>query len=189
MYSTSDLKKGLIIQFEDAPHIVESVKVSAPTARGAATITRVRLRNLKTKQKTDRSFRGAETFGEADYERRTCQLLYEQQGMYHFMDTESYDQFTIEKSDLEWEQKFLKDDMEDIVALRSGDEIFGITLPNTVQLAVEDTPPAIKGATAAARTKPATLETGHVVQVPEHVKTGDVLNVDTRTGEFLGRAQ
>ena len=187
MYTTSDLKKGLIIQFEDAPHVVESVKISSPTARGASTITRVRLRNLKTKQKTDRSFRGSETFGVPDYERRPCQLLYEMQGTYHFMDQQSYDQFTLEKDDLEWEANFLKDEMEGITVFKSGEEIFAIELPNTVSLEVVDTVPAIKGATAAARTKPATLETGLVVQVPEHVKQGDMLNVDTRTGDFLGR--
>ena len=188
MYSTSDLKKGLIIEFEGVPHIVETVKISAPTARGAATITRVRLRNLKTKQKTDQSFRGAETCAEPDYERRPCQLLYEQQGTYHFMDQESYEQFTLEKADLEWEALFLLDDMEGITVYKSGEEIFGIELPNTVVLEVAETVPAIKGATATSRTKPATLATGLVVQVPEHVKTGDMLKVDTRTGDFLGRA-
>lgn len=188
MYSTSDLKKGLIIDFEGAPHVVESIQVSAPTARGASTITRVRLRNLKTKQKADRSFRGAETFREADFERRPCQLLYVQQGTYHFMDAQSYDQFSFEKADLAWEAQFLRDEMEGIVALKSGEEIFGIELPNSVTLRVEDTPPAIKGATAAARNKPATLETGLVVQVPEHIRPGDRLSIDTRTCEFLGRA-
>lgn len=189
MYSTNELKKGLIIDFEGAPHVIENVQLSAPTARGASTITRVRLRNLKTKRKMDKSFRGSEMFGEADFERLPCQLLYEQQGTYHFMDTESYEQFTFEKTDLEWESKFLRDEMEGITAFKTGDEIFAIELPNTVSLQVEDTPPAIKGATAAARTKPATLETGLVVQVPEHIRPGERLNIDTRTGDFLGRTQ
>ena len=105
------------------------------------------------------------------------------------MDTESYEQFSFEKADLEWESKFLRDEMDGITAFKSGDEIFAIELPNTVSLKVEDTPPAIKGATAAARTKPATLETGLVVQVPEHIRPGEMLNVDTRTGDFLGRTQ
>jgi elongation factor P len=188
MYSTSDLKKGLLIQYDGAPHVVEQVKISAPTARGAATITRVRMRNLKTKQKVDTSFRGAESFPEADFERRPCQLLYEQQGMYHFMDQESYEQFELRKEDLEWEAKFLQDEMEGIHVLQTGEEILGIELPNHVVLEVIDTPPSIKGATAAARSKPATTNTGLVVQVPEHISVGDRLNVDTRTGEFLGRA-
>lgn len=188
MYTTSDLKKNLLIQYEGAPHVVESIKVSAPTARGAATVTRVRLRNMITRQKTDVSFRGSETFAEADFERRPCQLLYEQQGTFHFMDGESFEQFSLERDDLEWESKFLVDGLEGLAALKTGERIFGLELPNQVVLRVTETAPSIKGATAAARTKPATLETGHVVQVPEHVGEGDRLKVDTRTGEFLGRA-
>ena len=189
MYSTSDLKRGLIIDFEGVPHMVESVKVTSPSARGASTITKVRLRNLRTKQKTDQSFRGSEVFGEGDFERRACQLLYEQQGTYHFMDAENYEQFTLEKADLDWEANFLLDEMEGIVVFRSGEEVLGLELPPHVVLTVKETPPAIKGATAAARSKPATLETGFVVQVPEHISEGDRLTVDTRTGAFLGRAQ
>ena len=104
-------------------------------------------------------------------------------------DSRSYEQFTFEKADLQWEVNFLRDDMEGITAFKTGEEIFAIELPNTVSLKVEDTPPAIKGATATARTKPATMETGVVVQVPEHIRIGDMLNVDTRTGVFLGRTQ
>ncbi len=189
MYAISDLKKGLIIDFEGAPHLVETIKTTSPSARGASTITKVRLRNLKTKQKTDQSFRGSEVFGEADFERRACQLLYEQQGTYHFMDAEDFEQFTLEKDDLEWESNFLLDEMEGIVVLKTGEEILGLEVPQQVVLEVKETPPAIKGATAAARTKPATLETGFTVQVPEHISEGDRLTIDTRTGAFLGRAQ
>jgi elongation factor P len=104
------------------------------------------------------------------------------------METATYEQFTLEKSDLEWESKFLVDDQEDLHALVTGERIFGLELPNQVALRVVETAPSIKGATAAARTKPATLETGLVVQVPEHISEGDRLKVDTRTGDFLGRA-
>lgn len=188
MLSTNELKKGVIIDYEGAPCAVESVKVSSPTARGGNTITRVRLRNLRTKQKLDVSFRGGETFAEADFEKRAVQLLYVEQGTYHFMDQENYEQFGIHEDDLEWERGFLKDDMEGILALRSEEEIFGIQLPNTVALKITDTTPAIKGASVNARTKPATLETGVTVKVPEHIAEGEVINVDTRTGDFLGRA-
>lgn len=188
MLSTNELKKGVIIDYDGAPCAVESVKVSSPTARGGNTITRVRLRNLRTKQKLDVSFRGGETFAEADFEKRPVQLLYVEQGTYHFMDQENFEQFGIHEDDLEWERGFLKDDMEGILALRSEDEIFGIQLPNTVALKITETTPAIKGASVNARTKPATLETGVAVKVPEHIAEGEVINVDTRTGDFLGRA-
>ena len=188
MLSTNELKKGVIIEYEGAPCAVETVKVSSPTARAGNTITRVRLRNLRTKQKLDVSFRGGETFPEADFEKRPIQLLYVEQGTYHFMDKESYEQFGIHEDDLEWERGFLKDDLEGIVALFSDQEVLGIELPNTVALKITETTPAIKGASVNARTKPATLETGVVVKVPEHIAEGEIVNVDTRTGDFLGRA-
>lgn len=188
MLSTNDLKRGAVIEYEGAPCAVESVSVSSPTARGGNTITRVRLRNLRTKQKLDVSFRGGETFPEPDFEKRPCQLLYVEKGMYHFMDAESYEQFGIHEDDLEWERSFLKDDTEGLVAIRCDEELLGIELPNSVALQITETTPAIKGASVNARTKPATLETGYVIRVPEHIGEGEIVSVDTRTGEFLGRA-
>ncbi|MDF1700746.1 MAG: elongation factor P [Planctomycetota bacterium] len=188
MLSTNELKKGVIIEYEGAPCAVETVKVSSPTARGGNTITRVRLRNLRTKMKLDVSFRGGENFAEADFEKRPVQMLYVEKGMYHFMDQENYEQFGVHEDDLEWERGFIKDDTEGLLALRADEELLGIELPNSVTLTITDTPPAIKGASVNARTKPATLETGLVVKVPEHIDNGEAINVDTRTGDFLGRA-
>ena len=188
MLSTSDLKKGAILLYEDAPCRVETVKVSVPTARGGNTITRVRMRNLRTKQKLDVSFRGGEMFPEPDFQRRPSQLLYVEKDMYFFMDQENFEQFGIHKDELEWELNFLTDNLEGIYALKSDEELLGIELPTTVALPIAETTPAIKGASATARTKPATLVTGHMIQVPEHISEGDVVNVDTRTGEFLRRA-
>ncbi len=188
MYATNELKKGLIIEFEGAPHMVESVKVNSPQGRAGNTITRVRLRNLKSKQKTDKSFRGSETFGAPDFEKRACQVLYEEQDAYHFMDKENFEQFHLQKSELEWERNFLHDAIEGLQAFVVDDEVLGLELPTTVELDIKETPPSIKGASATARTKPATLVTGFVLQVPEHISPADKLRVDTRTGDFIGRA-
>ena len=188
MLNTSDLKKGSILLYEDAPCRVETVKVSVPTARGGNTITRVRMRNLRTKQKLDVSFRGGETFPEPDFQRRPCQLLYQEKDTYFFMDQENYEQFGIHKEELDWELKFLTDNLEGIYALKSDEELLGIELPNTVALPITETTPAIKGASATARTKPATLVTGHTIRIPEHITEGEIVNVDTRTGDFLSRA-
>ncbi len=188
MLSVSDLKKGVVIDYDGAPCSVQSVKTSSPTARGGNTITRVRLRNLRTRQKIDVSFRGSEVFAESDFEKRACQLLYVEKGTYYFMDAETYEQFGIHEDDLEWEHGFLIDGIEGVRALRSDEELLGIELPNTVTLQITETTPAIKGASVNARTKPATLETGFTVRVPEHIDQGERVNVDTRTGEFLGRA-
>lgn len=188
MLSVSDLKKGLVIEYDNTPCTVLSIKTSSPTARAGNTITRVRLRNLRTKQKIDVSFRGSETFAEPDYEKRPCQLLYTEKDTYFFMDQESYEQFGVHVDDLEWEKGFLSDDLEGILALRCDEELLGIELPNSVSLKITETTPAIKGASVNARTKPATLETGFTVRVPEHIDEGETITVDTRTGQFLGRA-
>lgn len=189
MYSTSDLKRGLIVELEGDPHLVDSVSVSTPSARGASTIHRVRLRNLKTGQKVDRSFRGGESFGVPDVDRRPVQLLYRDPQAFHFMDQESYEQFALDKADLAWEANFLVDEMEGLVALMYNGAPLALELPNNVPLEITETSPSVKGNSATGRTKPATLETGFVIQVPEHVDQGIRVNVDTRTGEFLGRTK
>ena len=189
MYSASDLKRGVIIEFEGAPHLVEGVQISVPTARGGTTVHRTRLRNLKTGQKVDHSFRGGDMATPADVDRRAVQYLYRDPQTFHFMDAESYEQFALDKADLEWETHFLVDDMEGITALFYNEAPLGIELPNHVTLAITETTPAVKGNSATGRTKPATLETGHVIQVPEHVVEGTKVSVDTRTGEFIGRVK
>jgi len=186
MYSTADLKRGLIVDLDDAPHVVESVQVSAPTARGAATIHKVRFRNLKTRQKVDRSFRGGEMFGVPDVERRPVQYLYRDPDAYHFMDQESFDQFHVLETELEWERNFLVEEME-LEAIYYNGHPIALELPNHVALVITETAPGVKGNSATGRTKPATLETGFVIQVPEHLSQGVKVSVDTRTGDFLGR--
>ena len=180
MYSTSDLKRGLILELDGAPHLVESVQVSTPSARGATTIHRVRMRNLRTRQKVDRSFRGGDTFAVPDVDRRPVQFLYRDPDAFHFMDAESFDQFPLSKEELEWEAQFLVEEMEGLVAFYYNGAPLALELPNS---------PAVKGDSATGRTKPATLQTGLVVQVPEHISEGTAVTVDTRTASFVGRAK
>ncbi len=187
MYDTGDLKRGLILEWDGAPHVVESVQISTPQARGASTIHRVRMRNLKTKQRVDQSFKGGETFGIPDVDRRAVQFLYQDPDAFHFMDKETYDQFTLRKEELEWEANFLIEDMEGIVAFYYNEHPIALELPNTVALDITQTNPAVKGNSATGRTKPATLQTGFVVQVPEHISEGTRVTIDTRDGSFMGR--
>ncbi len=188
MYDVGELKKGLIVDFEGAPHLVETVNASSPQARGASMIYKVRLRNLKTKQKVDRSFRSGDSFGVPDFERRPVQFLYRDQDTYHFMDSKSFEQFFFEKSDIEWEAKFLREEMEGVLALVYQDDVIGLELPPTVVLEITETSPGVRGNSATKREKPATLETGHVIQVPEYMNSGETVSVDTRSGAYLGRA-
>ena len=187
MYSTADLKRGLILDFDGAPHLVESVQISTPQARGASTIHKVRMRNLKTKQKVDKSFKGGDTFGVPDVDRKKVQFLFRDMEAFHFMDQDSYEQFPVRKDELEWEANFLVEDMQDITAFYYNGHPIALELPNTVTLEITETNPGVKGNSATGRTKPATLETGFEIQVPEHLNPGARVSVDTMTGDFLGR--
>lgn len=189
MYSTSDLKRGLILELDDAPHLVEAVQTSSPTARGASTIHKVKMRNLKTKQRVERSFRGGETFAVPDVQYRSVDLLYEDPQAVHFMDTDTFEQLAIDRSDLEWESRFLHDGMRGIRVIQYNETPIAIELPHTIALEITETTPAVKGSSSLGLTKAATLSTGHVVQVPEHIEQNTMVLVDTRTGEFSGRSK
>ena len=189
MYATNELKKGIIIDFEGGPHIIESTQSASGAARAGSTMYRVRLRNLKTGQRIDKSFRSNETFQPADVERRPVQYLYDEPGMCYFMDSESFEQFPLAHADLEWERQFLVDGIEDLRAMFYNGSPIAIELPASIALTITETTPGVKGNSATSRNKPATLETGYTLQVPEHLEQGTKVSIDTRTGDFLGRAK
>ena len=183
-----DIKTGNILNYNGAPCTVESITVQSPSARGAATFYKYRARNLITKQKVDITLRGGESLDEADFRKRTVKFMYADATDMHFLDQEDYNQYSLPKEDLVEECKYLTEDLEGIQALIYNDECVGVQLPVTVELKVVQCDPGIKGASATARSKPATLQTGLVVQVPEYLSQGEVIKVDTRTGEYLSRA-
>ncbi|MCA8978370.1 MAG: elongation factor P [Planctomycetes bacterium] len=189
MYSANELKKGVVIELDGAPQIVETTHVSSPVGRGGNTIHRIRLRNLKTGQRSDKSFRSGEMFTPANVERRPIQFLYDEPEVTHFMDSETFEQFALAHGDIEWERQFLVDGLEDLRAMYYNGLPMALELPNSVVLTITETAPGVRGNSANSRSKPATLQTGYVIQVPEHIEQGTSVNVDTRTGEFLGRAK
>ena len=189
MYTTSDLKRGLILEIDGEPHAVEATQTSSPTARGGNTIHRVKMRNLKTTQRVEKSFRGGDTFKEADVDKRSVQYLYSDPSGYHFMDNESYEQFALSAEDLGDDANYLIEGLEGMRAIYFNESPIGLELPNTVVLEITETNPGVKGNSATGRTKPATLETGFTIQVPEHIDNGVRVSVDTRTGDFLGRSK
>ncbi|HEB54180.1 MAG TPA: elongation factor P [bacterium] len=189
MYASNELKKGVVIELDGAPCIVENTQAASGGARGGTTTYHVRVRNLKTGQRLEKSWRAGEMVPSADVERRPVQFLYDEPGMSHFMDGESFEQFAFRHEDIEWERKFLKEGLEELRALFYNGQAIALELPATVALEITETMPAVKGNSATSRSKPATLETGYVVQVPENVEQGLRVNVDTRTGEYLGRAK
>ena len=168
--------------------MIETISVQSPSARGAATLYKFKARNLITKQKVDITLKGADSMNEADFAKRPVKYMYSDPGEIHFLDQEDYNDFILPKQDLEEELLYLTENLEGVMALIYNDQCVGIQLPLTVELKVVQCDPGIKGASATSRTKPAKLETGLVVQVPEYLVEGETIKVDTRNGAYLSRA-
>jgi elongation factor P len=179
------LKKGMLINVEqNLFRVLEVQHVTPGNLRG---FVRVKLRNIRNGTLSDQKLRSEDTLERATLEEREMQYLYHEGEDYHFMDTSSYEQIHISSEALGDSVNYLKPEMTISVEFY-GEEPVGIELPQTVDLKVLDTAPGIKGATASAQVKPATLETGLVVQVPPFVNSGDLIRVSTDTGEYLSRA-
>lgn len=183
-----DLKPGTVFNHNDAPHVLETVTVQSPSARGGATLYKFRARNLVTKQKTDLTCKGTDQLEDADFQKREVTLMYADNEAVHLLDAADYNQYSIALEDVENEMKYVTEGLEGMLALIYNNECVGLQLPATVELTITQTDPGVKGNSATGRTKPATLESGAQVQVPEYLKEGESIKVDTRTGEFLGRA-
>ncbi len=188
MAKASELKKGMVVEVNGVPHVVKQIEVRNPSSRGASTLYKVRFNNLKTGQKLDESLKGDDFFKEADYARAKAQFSYIDGDNYVFMNVEDYSQYTLSSEDLEGQIGYLTEGLEGIVALLVDDEVIGIELPSSVVMAIVDTTPAIKGATASARTKTARLTTGIEIQVPEYLEMDESVKVNTETGKFMSRA-
>lgn len=186
MISTNEFKTGITIEIDGVLwNVVEFLHVKP--GKGSAFV-KTKLKNVETGAVLEKTFRAGEKFPRAILDRRDMQYLYMSgDNEYAFMDNETYDQITLTKEQIGDGIKYLKENMN-LNVLKHGDKIIGVDLPNVVELEVVDTPPGEKGNTAQGGTKPATLETGAIVQVPFFVNNGDVLRVDTRTNSYLERA-
>jgi elongation factor P len=189
MLSTGDFKRGLRILVEGDPYVILDVFVQTPSARGASSLTKVKVRNLRTGQVLDKTFRGGDRVEEPNLELRPVQFLYKDGDGFHFMDTQSYDQFTIAEDEVGDAGGYLKEGLEGIRSVVFNERVLSIDLPLSIALRIVDTTPPMKGATATAQTKPATLETGLVIQVPSYLETGELVQVDTREARFVSRAK
>lgn len=185
MISVNEFKTGLTIEFDGGIWQVIEFQHVKP-GKGAAFV-RSKLRNLRTGAVQERTFRAGEKVEKAHIERRKMQYLYASGNTHTFMDNESYEQLELQANQIEYELKFLKENMEVYMITYQG-ETLGVELPNTVELEVTETEPGIKGDTASGGTKPATVETGLVVQVPFFVNVGDKLVINTSDGKYVSRA-
>ncbi len=183
--STNDLKNGMTLALPDGLFQVVEFQHVKPGKGGA--FVRTTLRNVRTGAVVDRTFRAAEKVDQARLDKREMQYLYREGDDYVFMDTSSYEQLPVGADVLGRAAGFLVEGASAILAMY-GDEIVGTELPASVELSVTDTEPGFQGDRVSGARKPATLETGVVVQVPLFVNVGDRLKVDTRTGEYLTRA-
>lgn len=186
MISTGDVKKGVIIELDgqlmkvlDWSHI--------KMARGSAQV-RMKLQNVRKGDIVERTFQAGTRWPRARVEQREAQYLYSDGDAYHFMDSQTYDQFQLSAGVLGDDARYLKENTE-VMYSSYESEVLGVELPVTVDLVVTETEPGFAGDTATGAKKAATLETGLVVQVPLFVNEGDVLRVDTRTGEYVTRVQ
>jgi elongation factor P len=182
--STGEIKKGVSIELDgDLYRILEFNHIKM--GRGSAQV-RLKLRNLRSGAIIEKTVQAGERFTRARLDSSTVQFLYAEDDMYHFMNTSTYDQIPVTAKLIGDDAKFLKENME-VEMLSYGDEPLAIELPPNVELRITYTEPGIKGDTASGGTKPATLETGAVVQVPLFVNNEEVIRVDTRSGQYIER--
>ena len=181
----TQIRKGMILEVDGDLFKVHDFTHVTP-GKGQA-VMQTRLRNLRTGVLVDRRFRSAETIETAHLEQRPMQYLYQDGDLYTFMDLHSYEQIVFPADKLEDAIPYLVENLEVIVDMVDGEAI-NVEIPGTIELTVVETEPALKGATAAAQTKPAKLETGLVIQVPPFINEGDRVKVDTETGQYLTRA-
>lgn len=184
----NEIKKGAVIGVEGRTVMIKQVQVQSPSSRSGSTLYKVKGTDVVSRQKFERSFKGDDSVDPVEFQRRPVQYLYRDGDGCTFMDNESYEQYILAEASLEEELPYITDGLEGLFAMIADDHVVGIELPATVVLEITDTAPGIKGASASARNKPATLSTGLVVQVPEYLGNGEVIKVNTETGEYISRA-
>jgi len=181
--STAEFKKGLKIQFDGAPYTIVDFQHVKPGKGGA--FVRTKLKHMRLGRVIDNTFRAGEKVELVDFEEKRMQFLYKDD-RYHFMDLDTYDQISLSAEEVGEARDFLKENTEvEILFIESSP--ITVELPNFIEIRIAKTDPGIRGDTASGGSKPATLETGAVIQVPLFLNEGDVVKVDTRSGDYLGR--
>lgn len=185
-YTTNDLRSGTKLMIDGAPHTIIDVDFVKP-GKGQA-FARVKMRNLQTRRVVERTYKTGENMEGADVMDVEMQYLYNDGELWHFMHQETFEQLAADAAAVGESQKWLKEQDICIVTLWNNTPI-DVMPPNFVELVITETDPGVRGDTASGGGKPATLETGAVVKVPLFVEQGEVVKVDTRTGEYVGRVK
>jgi elongation factor P len=186
MYTVADLKKGLKLTLDGDPYIVIAFDFTKP-GKGQA-LYRTKMRNMINGTILDRTYRSGETFEPAQLEERQMEYLYKEGTHYTFMDQQTYEQVVMEEDAMGDAPHFLLENLK-VDVLLFGEKAIGVTLPNFVNLRVTQTEPWAKGDTSGNDSKPATVETGYVLRVPPFIEEGELITIDTRTGEYSTRVK
>ena len=186
MYSTNEFRRGLKIEIDGEPYVIQEFQHVKP-GKGN-TFTRTKLKSLVTGNVIDRTFKSGEKVGKPDTQEKEMQYLYRDGDEFHFMDNISYEQQFIARKQLAGADRFLQENLVVTVLFHNGKPLT-VELPNFVELTITQTDPGVKGDTASGGTKPATLETGATIQVPLFIKEGEKIKIDTRTAEYVERVK
>ncbi|HOF05052.1 MAG TPA: elongation factor P [Syntrophales bacterium] len=186
MYSASDLRKNLRIKMEDEPYVITEFNFTKP-GKGQA-LYRCKLKNMISGAQFERTFRSVDVFEPADLQEKKMQFLYEQEGKYCFMDNETYEQILLTEDQVGDGKNYLIENIE-VEVLLFEDRPLGVSLPNFVDLVVTKAEPWARGDSVSGNTKPVTVQTGYVLQVPPFIEEGEKIRIDTRTGEYLTRVK
>ena len=190
MPRANEIKKGMVLNYNGKLLLVKDIDIQSPTARGAATLYKMRFSDVRTGLKVEERFKGDDIVDTVTLTRRYVDFSYVDGNEYVFMDKEDYTPYTFTKDQIEEELLFMPEGgMPDMQVLTWDGQLLALELPQTVELEIVDTDPGLKGDTAGTGGKPATLSTGAVVKVPLFVQIGEVIKVDTRSGEYFSRVK
>lgn len=188
MPKASEIKKNAAVEINGEAYIVRDIERSVPQGRAGGSLYRMRMYNVATNHKIDETYKDSDMLSLADINRRPVTFSYNDGDEYVFMDSEDYSSYSLDKERIEDELLFMSEDSQGLQVVIVNEAPVALEIPSTVELEIVETDPAIKGASATARTKPATLSTGLVIQVPEHISTGERIKVNVDERKFTGRA-
>lgn len=188
MAKASEVKRNMAVEHNGKLLWVRHIEVSNPSARGAATLYKMRFTDFQTGLKVEERFKGDEQITLVELSKKVSTFSYTEGDTVIFMDAEDYSQYTFNLEDIADEMLFITEDIQDLKVMLIDDKQIGLELPQTVDMVIEQTDPSIKGASASARTKPAHFATGLTIQVPEYIATGEKVTINVEEKKFMSRA-
>lgn len=189
MPKASEIKRNTAVEYDGSAYIVRDIERSVPQGRAGGSLYRMRMYDVVTNRKVDETFKDSDMLTLADLIRRPATLSYSDGDEYVFMDSEDYSSYSLNKEAIEEELPFISEDIQGLMVLILNDMPVALDLPSTVDLVIDETDPSLKGGSATARTKPATLSTGLIVQVPEHISKGERIKINVEERKFMGRSE